>query len=281
MKKDINSKGFTLAELLIVIAIIAILVAIMFPVFSGGIEKSREAKDAANVRSAYGELMATVVMEDKTAAYNGTTIYNNGVYSVTVKLDQKVDDWQGNVSNIGGVNKGDDNWIGIPVSGGTCTVSYDSTNGLIIRWSGTGNSANIKPTYSTKTAWTYDNSDGKGAIGKTLSQVQADKGWPSMVTAVNKLLTAKDVGPGDTIRIAGSETYVNFKLGFFIVDSDMTIKYDSGAISVGYNAKDYVLPTDLPEGYQVAIQIIGKTTGIAPTIEQAEAIYNLISIVKN
>ena len=51
MKK--NNKGFTLAELLIVVAIIAVLVAIAIPVFTTQLEKSREATDLANVRSAY------------------------------------------------------------------------------------------------------------------------------------------------------------------------------------------------------------------------------------
>ena len=55
MKK--NNKGFTLAELLIVVAIIAVLVAIAIPVFNAQLEKSREAVDLANVRSAYAEAM--------------------------------------------------------------------------------------------------------------------------------------------------------------------------------------------------------------------------------
>ena len=42
----INKKGFTLAELLIVVAIIAVLVAIGIPIFTSQLEKSREAADA-------------------------------------------------------------------------------------------------------------------------------------------------------------------------------------------------------------------------------------------
>ncbi len=56
MKK--NNKGFTLAELLIVVAIIAVLVAIAIPVFTTQLEKSREGVDAANIRSAYAEVIA-------------------------------------------------------------------------------------------------------------------------------------------------------------------------------------------------------------------------------
>lgn len=57
-------EGFTLAELLIVVAIIAVLVAIAIPVFSTQLEKSREATDAANIRAAYAEAMTAALQSD-------------------------------------------------------------------------------------------------------------------------------------------------------------------------------------------------------------------------
>ena len=57
MKKLKNSKGFTLMEMLIVVAIIAILVAIAIPSFTAQLEKAREAADMANIRSAYSTAM--------------------------------------------------------------------------------------------------------------------------------------------------------------------------------------------------------------------------------
>ena len=80
MKKE---EGFTLAELLIVVAIIAVLTAIAIPVFTTQLEKSREATDQANIRSAYADVMA-----------NYLTNADNG-YSMTVKARQTQDDWQG------------------------------------------------------------------------------------------------------------------------------------------------------------------------------------------
>ncbi len=79
MKK--NNKGFTLAELLIVVAIIAVLVAVAIPVFTNQLEKSREATDVANVRSAYAEIM-TQYLED------------GAEHSMTVTAQQKQDGWQ-------------------------------------------------------------------------------------------------------------------------------------------------------------------------------------------
>ena len=57
MKKIKNTKGFTLMEMLIVVAIIAILIAIAIPTFTTQLEKAREAADIANIRSAYSEAM--------------------------------------------------------------------------------------------------------------------------------------------------------------------------------------------------------------------------------
>ena len=84
LKKKLNKKGFTLAELLIVVAIIAVLVAISIPIFTSQLEKSREATDMANIRAAYAELEAglltteaaptpiEVTVQQKTAGWAST-----------------------------------------------------------------------------------------------------------------------------------------------------------------------------------------------------------------
>ena len=56
--KYLHKKGFTLAELLIVVAIIAVLVAVSIPIFTGRLEKARLAANEANIRSAKAAAIA-------------------------------------------------------------------------------------------------------------------------------------------------------------------------------------------------------------------------------
>ncbi len=80
MKKN-NNKGFTMAELLIVVAIIAVLVAIAIPVFGAQLEKAKIATDEANVRSWYAEQVAGYLSEEITTeptTYDGVALKATG-----------------------------------------------------------------------------------------------------------------------------------------------------------------------------------------------------------
>lgn len=89
MKKMNNRKGFTLAELLIVVAIIAVLVAIAIPIFSAQLEKSREATDLANIRSAYATLVADYLNNGNAATTK----------SIKVPVAQKESGWTNGTNN--------------------------------------------------------------------------------------------------------------------------------------------------------------------------------------
>ena len=95
LKKKMNKKGFTLAELLIVVAIIAVLVAISIPIFTSQLEKAREATDQANIRSAYAEVQAAALTE--TATSSAVTVSGTGddcTVTAKVKLKQQKGGWQ-------------------------------------------------------------------------------------------------------------------------------------------------------------------------------------------
>lgn len=92
MKK--NNKGFTLAELLIVVAIIAVLVAVAIPTFKTQLDNAKLAADLANVRSDYSEKLAqaltqtppsyTVEIDESVATNNSEVTVDNGVVTVTL-----------------------------------------------------------------------------------------------------------------------------------------------------------------------------------------------------
>ena len=66
-----NEKGFTLAELLIVVAIIGVLVAISIPIFTSQLEKSRDAVTVANLRAAYAEAASDFLTSNGAAVTDG------------------------------------------------------------------------------------------------------------------------------------------------------------------------------------------------------------------
>lgn len=70
-----SKKGFTLIEMLVVIAIIAILVAIVVPVVMGSTDKAKGAADAANLRSIQAEA--------------ATDYLDNNQFDLTYKLTLK------------------------------------------------------------------------------------------------------------------------------------------------------------------------------------------------
>lgn len=137
-------------EMLIVIAIVSVLISVAVPVLSSQLERSREAVDLANVRSAYAQVSTEALLG------------NTGV-PVTVKLKQKQAGWQSvDPVNIGGIvhskNQGDtNNWKGDAEPGGSCVVSYNDACGVVLTWSGTA--APVKPSYPFNTAHTkfFDN----------------------------------------------------------------------------------------------------------------------------
>ena len=80
-----NKKGFTLAELLIVVAIIGVLVAISIPIFTAQLEKSRDSTTSSNIRSAYA-IVAAWLTKDSDSANHVTVSVGSNQANGTVKV---------------------------------------------------------------------------------------------------------------------------------------------------------------------------------------------------
>lgn len=132
--KQTPSKGLTLPELLILLVIAAALIAISIPVFTIQMEKKRESEDLSSLRSAYLDVMAAAIKGSKDSELWQET---EGVYRMSVPLQQKKDGWTTNVEGmtLGGLSS--EEWQGSPLAGGTATVSYvPETDRVIIDWGG-------------------------------------------------------------------------------------------------------------------------------------------------
>ena len=117
-----NKKGFTLIEMLVVIAIIAVLVAIVIPVVGSATEKAKEAADAANVRAAIAEVTTTALMDgaDAANALNKTvTMTQETAGFVTEDLD-----------TIGGLT--DISVVANATKGTVLKIAWDATTDAVV-----------------------------------------------------------------------------------------------------------------------------------------------------
>ena len=130
MKKLKNSKGFTLMEMLIVVAIIAVLVAIAIPTFTNQLEKAREAADMANLRSAYAEVVAAALTDDNNngrVTVGGVEGSGERTYTVEVTATKHNSTWLGGTPTIGDAT--------VPgtalVNGAVYTVQYNEQTSAV------------------------------------------------------------------------------------------------------------------------------------------------------
>ena len=73
--KKMNKKGFTIVELVIVIAVIAILSAVMIPTFSGIIAKSKKSAAEQEAKATYTSLLGLTDEADVDFAATGADLY--------------------------------------------------------------------------------------------------------------------------------------------------------------------------------------------------------------
>lgn len=71
-EKKLNNKGFSLVELIIVVAIMAVLVGVLAPQYLKYVEKSRVSSDRDNVDAIVSALQVYAVDPDASATFAGT-----------------------------------------------------------------------------------------------------------------------------------------------------------------------------------------------------------------
>ena len=93
MKRNNKKKGFTIVELVIVIAVIAILSAVLIPTFGSIIDQANESKAMQEVKNAHTATMAedlsTAITTDDVVYGKDVTVLNNGYY-VTITAEGEV-----------------------------------------------------------------------------------------------------------------------------------------------------------------------------------------------
>lgn len=106
--------GFTIMEMLIVVAIIAVLVAIAIPTFNGSLHKAKVAADWANLRAFYAEIQLDYITSGEQNAKVPVDWYTNPNY-----------DWK-SVTFLNGDK--------VEMTAGTCAVSFTKGEGYSIEY---------------------------------------------------------------------------------------------------------------------------------------------------
>ncbi len=85
MKKEMNNKGFSLVELIIVVAIMAVLIGVLAPAYLQYVEKSKKTKDCSAIGSVMDamEIVASDPAVTWTAKESITAVIGNGESATT------------------------------------------------------------------------------------------------------------------------------------------------------------------------------------------------------
>ena len=122
--KKMNNKGFSLVELIVVIAIMAVLVGVLAPQFIKYVESSRRSTDISNAQNIQSAVLADIA--DGVAGFTGNT--SSSFSCQTAGVPTAI----GEVPVIKGnkdANPGDYFWVEFNAASGTCDV-YSKNGGF-------------------------------------------------------------------------------------------------------------------------------------------------------
>lgn len=123
-----NKKGFTLIEMLVVIAIIAVLVAIVIPVVGNSTDKAAAATNAANLRSIKAEITTAMLTGDETKytikGTGGIESATSAAMNIPVKSDYTIP----KAKECGEVNKDAEMQVQYNSTTHEVTVTYGGKN---------------------------------------------------------------------------------------------------------------------------------------------------------
>ena len=88
--KKMNKKGFTIVELVIVIAVIAILAAVMIPTFSGIVAKAQMSAATQEITAAYKEAYANALGDDGIITTDETATAMDFTFKFNVDANNKL-----------------------------------------------------------------------------------------------------------------------------------------------------------------------------------------------